>query len=167
MGKSMKAPVKVEEVNEIVEEPKKRTRTMTPEALEKLKIAREKALEARRSVKGVNQELVQIRSEIKKEKLGDRVNEIETYHKLKEKVENEVKANEIVNINKKLEDMYTKFDGFLQDRERRKQEKAQRKDEKKTKEIVKELPNEVARRMIEDEIRSHQLNEFRRRMFGI
>jgi hypothetical protein len=154
-----------EPINQNVE--KKRTRKMTPEMLEKLKVAREKALEMKRKAKGVNEELVQIRSELKKEKLGDRVNEVETYHKIKEKVESEVKANEIVNINKKLEDMYSKFDGFLQDREKRKVEKAQRKQEKQTKDIVRELPNELARRMIDEQLREHQIKAFRAKMFGL
>jgi hypothetical protein len=82
-------------------------------------------------------------------------------------VESEVKANEIVNINKKLEDMYSKFDGFLQDREKRKVEKAQRKQEKQTKDIVRELPNELARRMIDEQVREHQIKAFRAKMFGL
>lgn len=149
------------------EEPKKRTRKMTPEMLEKLRLAREKALEARKMSKGVNEELVQIRSEIKKEKLGDRVNEIETYKKLKERVDDEVKKNEIVLINKKLEDMYSRFDGFLQDREREKMEKEQRRNEKKAKEIVQELPMALSQKMLEEEIKRQELARFRKRHFGI
>jgi len=163
----MPKSIDIEQVEIENKEPVKRTRKMTPEALEKLRIAREKAIEARRKVKGVNEELVQIRSEIKKDKLGDRVNEIETYHKMKAKVEEEVKANEIVNINKKLEDMYSKFDGFLSDREKRKQEKSQRKQEKQAKDIVRELPNELARRMIDEQLKEHQIKQFRAKMFGI
>jgi hypothetical protein len=163
----MPKSIDMEQVEIENKEPVKRTRKMTPEALEKLRIAREKAIEARRKVKGVNEELVQIRSEIKKDKLGDRVNEIETYHKMKAKVEEEVKANEIVNINKKLEDMYSKFDGFLSDREKRKQEKSQRKQEKQAKDIVRELPNELARRMIDEQLKEHQIKQFRAKMFGI
>jgi hypothetical protein len=163
----MPKSIDIEQVEIENKEPVKRTRKMTPEALEKLRIAREKAIEARRKVKGVNEELVQIRSEIKKDKLGDRVNEIETYHKMKAKVEEEVKANEIVNINKKLEDMYSKFDGFLSDREKRKQEKSQRKQEKQAKDIVRELPNELARRMIDEQLKEHQIKQFRSKMFGL
>ena len=163
----MPKSIDIEQVEIENKEPVKRTRKMTPEALEKLRIAREKAIEARRKVKGVNEELVQIRSEIKKDKLGDRVNEIETYHKMKAKVEEEVKANEIVNINKKLEDMYSKFDGFLSYREKRKQEKSQRKQEKQAKDIVRELPNELARRMIDEQLKEHQIKQFRAKMFGI
>jgi hypothetical protein len=146
---------------------KKRTRKMTPEMLEKLKIAREKALEVKRKSKGINEELVQIRSELKKERFGDKVNEVETYHKMKEKLESEVKANEIVNINKRLEDMYSRFDGFLQDREKRKQEKSQRKQDKQAKDIVRELPNELARRMIDEQLKEHQIKQFRAKMFGL
>ena len=142
---------------------KKKGRTMTPEMLEKLKVARELALKAKREGKKINEEL----DKAKKETFSEKIDQVETYHKLKAKVEDEVKANEIVNINKKLEDMHTKFDVFLQDREVRKQEKAKRKDEKKTREIVRELPNEVAKRLIEEQIKEHQLSEFRKRVFGL
>jgi hypothetical protein len=39
------------------------------------------------------------------------------YKKLKSKVEEEVKQNEIVAINQRLNDIHSKFDGFLQDKE--------------------------------------------------
>jgi hypothetical protein len=141
----------VEQIAE-VKEPVKKTRTMTPEMLAKLAEARAKAVEARKKSRGVNDELVQIRSEIKKEKLGDKVNEVETYHKLKAKVEDEVKQKEIVAINQRLNDMHSKFDGFLQDRQQRKVEKAQRKQEKSGKELARALPAELAKKMIQQEL---------------
>jgi hypothetical protein len=60
----MPKSIDIEQVEIKNKEPAKRTRKMTPEALEKLRFARdsEKAIEARRKVKGVNEELVQIRS---------------------------------------------------------------------------------------------------------
>lgn len=147
------------------EEPK-RKRKMSPEALEQLRIAREKAIEARRKAGQVNHELLEIRKEIKKEKLGDRVDEVETYHKIKQRVEDEVKANEIVSINNKLNDMYSKFDTFLQDREKRKQEKAIRKQEKNARQIAQELPMAISKQMLEEELKKEELARFRKRVFG-
>ena len=147
----------------IQKEKKKKGRTMTPEMLEKLKVARELALKAKRQGKKIDEEL----DKAKKETFSEKIDQVETYHKLKAKVEDEVKSNEIVSINKKLEDMYSKFNGFLEDRDLRKQEKAKRKDDKKALEIVRELPNEMAKRLIEQQIKEHQLNDFRKRVFGL
>jgi hypothetical protein len=161
-----KVPVIIEEAKiqtpEPVE-PKKRTRLMTPEALEKLKKARELALKARKEGKQIEEEL----AVVKKETFGQKVDQIETYKKLKEKVNDEVSKNEIVSINKKLEDFNSRFDGFLQDRERRKVEKAQRKEEKKAREIVSELPRAISQKMLEEEVKRQELERFRRKMFGI
>ena len=161
-----KVPVIIEEAkiqtHEPVE-PKKRTRLMTPEALEKLKKARELALKARKEGKQIEEEL----AVVKKETFGQKVDQIETYKKLKEKVNDEVSKNEIVSINKKLEDFNSRFDGFLQDRERRKVEKAQRKEEKKAREIVSELPRAISQKMLEEEVKRQELERFRRKMFGI
>ena len=155
----------IEEEEQIVE--KRRTRRMTPEALDKLRLAREKAIEARKKSGQVNRELLEIRQEIKKEKLGDRVDEVETYHKLKQKVEDEVKANEIVHINKKLDDMYNRFNGFLEDREIRKREKALRKQDKTAKQIAHELPAVVSKQMLEQQLKEREMAIFRRNVFGI
>jgi hypothetical protein len=144
-------------------EPKKRTRKMTPELLEKLRLAREKAVEARKASGSVNKELVQIRSELKKENLGDRVNEVETYKKIKERVNEDIKNNEYVNINKKLEkldDMYNRFNGYLE-------EKAKRRQEKSSKEIAYELPKALQQKLLEEELRKQELAAFRKRMFGV
>jgi hypothetical protein len=154
-------PKKVQEaVIEEVEKPKK-GRTMTPEMLEKLKVARELALKAKKEGKKINEEL----DRAKKETFSEKIDQVETYKKLKSKVEEEVKQNEIVAINQRLNDIHSKFDGFLQDRERRKMEKAQHKEQKKTKDIVKELPSELARRMIQEQLREQQLADFRARYF--
>ncbi len=142
---------------------KKRTRKMSPIALEKLKIARQKALEVKRQSSQVNNELEKIRTEIKKEKLGDKVNEVETYKKIKERVDEDIKNNEYVNINKKLEkldEMYSKFNGYLEDKILRRQQK----DHKK---IVNELPMALSQRMLEEELRKQELSAFRKRMFGV
>jgi ATP-dependent Clp protease ATP-binding subunit ClpA len=163
MPKKVVEPV-IEEpiVEKVVDKPKKK-RTMTPEMLEKLKQARELALKAKKEGKKVNEEL----DRAKKETFSEKIDQVETYHKLKAKVEEEVKANEIVNINQRLNDIHSKFDSFLQDREQRKIEKAQRKEQKNTKEIARALPSELARKMIQDELREDQLRQFRARMFGI
>jgi hypothetical protein len=150
----------IAEVEKHVEKPKK-GRTMTPEMLEKLKVARELALKAKKEGKKINEEL----DKAKKETFSEKIDQVETYKKLKSKIQEEVKQNEIVAINQRLNDIHSKFDGFLQDRERRKQEKAQCKEEKKTKEIVKELPAELARRMIQEQLREKQLQDFRAQYF--
>ena len=142
---------------------KKRTRTMTPEMLEKLKVAREKAAQVRKQGGNVNRDLAKIRSELKRENLGEKVNEVETYKKIKERVDEDIKNNEYVNINKKLErldDMYNKFNGYLE-------EKAQRRQEKSSREMAYELPKALQQRMLEDELRKQELAAFRKRMFGV
>jgi hypothetical protein len=155
--------VKVQPVEQVQPVKAKRTRTMTPEALEKLQKARELALKARREGKQINEELQQA----KKESFSEKIDQVETYRKLKSKVEDEVKVNEIVSINKKLEEFNSRFDGFLQDREKRKQEKVQRKEEKKAREIVSELPRAISQKMLEEEVKRQELERFRRKMFGI
>ena len=149
MPKTVASKEVIEEtaVNKIVEKPKK-GRTMTPEMLEKLKLAREKALLAKRDGKKINDEL----EKAKKETFSEKIDQVETYHKLKAKVEDEVKQNEIVAINQRLNDMHSKFDGFLQDRQQRKVEKAQRKQEKSGKELARALPAELAKKMIQQEL---------------
>lgn len=163
MPKKFVEPV-VEEapIERIVEKPKKK-RTMTPEMLEKLQKARELALKAKKEGKKVNEEL----EKAKKETFSEKIDQVNTYHKLKAKVEEEVKANEIVAMNQRLNDIHNKFDTFLQDREQRKIEKAQRKQEKNNKELARALPAELARKMIQEQLRDEQLKEFRKQMFGI
>lgn len=163
MPKKLVQPIIEEEaMTKIPEKPKKK-RTMTPELLEKLKVARELALKAKKQGKQINEEL----DKAKKETFSEKIDQVETYHKLKAKVEDEVKQNEILSINRKLEDMHSRFNGFLEDRERRKIEKAQKKEEKKTKDIARALPAELARKMIQDELKEEQLRAFRYRTFGI
>ena len=157
-----KIPVAVEEVKSGPVKPK-RTRTMTAEALEKLKNARMLALKSRQEGKKINEELDQA----KKETFSDRIDQVETYRKLKTKVEDEVKLNEIVAINKKLEDFNSRFNCFLDDRDRRKLEKSQRKEEKKAREIVSELPRHISQKMLEEEVKRLEMAHFRKKMFGI
>ena len=147
----------------------KRTRTMTPDMIEKLRIAREKALEARRMAKAnnVDEELIKIRQEIKKEKIGDRVNEIETYKKIKEKVNEEVSKNEIVTMNQKLNDLHGKFEGYLQEKAVRRQQKTKAKEEMTAKEIVKELPLAISQKMLEEELKRQEMMRWRRKYFGV
>jgi 16S rRNA C1402 (ribose-2'-O) methylase RsmI len=140
----------------------KKTRKMTPEALEKLQKARVLALEARRNKAKIESEHKEI-----KETFGQKVDQISMYKKVKEQVDEDVKKNEIVVINKKLDEMYHKFDGFLQDREKRKQDKAQRKDQKKVSEIARELPPVISQKLLEEELRRQETARFRAKYFGI
>lgn len=141
---------------------KKKTRKMTPEALEKLQKARVLALEARRNKAKIESEHKEI-----KETFGQKVDQISMYKKVKEQVDEDVKKNEIVIINKKIDEMNHKFDGFLQDRERRKQEKSQRKDQKKASEIARELPPVISQKLLEEELRRQETARFRAKYFGI
>lgn len=167
MPRKISQPMIEEEPVRMVPEKPKKKRTMTPELLEKLKVARELALKAKKEGKQINQEL----DKAKKETFSEKIDQVETYRKLKDRVEDEVKQNEIVSINKRLSDMHSKFDGFLEERQRSKLEKAQRKEQKHTKEqtkdIARALPAEMARKMIQDELREEQLKTFRMRHFGI
>ncbi len=141
----------------------KRTRTMTPEALEKLKKARELAIKARKEGKVINEEL----AVAKKETFSDKIDQVESYHKLKARVDDEVKKNEIVAINKKMEDLYNKFDGYLQEKSQRRQFKDQRKQEKKANQIVRELPGVVSQQILEQEVKRLELDRWKKRMFGV
>lgn len=157
----------IEEVNipesvPVVEKPK-RTRKMTPEALEKLKKARELALKAKKEGKEINEQL----GLYKKETFSEKIDQVETYKKLKEKVDEEVKKNEIVAINKKMDELYSKFDGYLQEKVQRRQIKDERKQQKKAHEIVKELPNAVSQHILEQEVKKLELERWRKRMFGV
>ena len=141
----------------------KRTRKMTPELLEKLKKARELALLSKQKGKQINEEL----NQVKKETFMDKVDQIETYKKIKEKVSEEVSKNEIVSINKKMEDLYSKFDGYLQEKVQRRQLKAEQKQQKKANQIVKELPAAVSQHILEEELKKIELARWQKRLFGI
>lgn len=160
--KSVEPVIEEPPMERFVEKPKKK-RTMTPEMLEKLQKARELALKAKKEGKKINEELEQA----KKETFSEKIDQVNTYHKLKEKVNEEVQKNEIVAMNQRLNDIHSKFDSFLQDREQRKIEKAQRKQEKSSKELARALPAELARKMIQEQLREEQLRDFRKQMFGI
>ena len=92
---------------------------MTPEMLEKLKKARELALLAKKKGKEINNEL----EVAKKETFSNKIDQVETYRKLKDKVEDEVKRNEIVLINKKMDDLYGKINGYLEEKATRRKQK--------------------------------------------
>ena len=158
-------PAIIEQVQEVkwtIPEKQKRTRRMTPEALEKLKLAREKALQAKKNGKEIDEELQQA----KKESFSEKIDQVETYRKLKQRVEDEVKQNEIISINKKMEDLHNSFQGFLQDRQQHKAEKALRKEKKKVEEIAQALPLSISQKLLEEEIKRQELIKFRAKMFG-
>ena len=92
---------------------------------------------------------------------------METYRKLKDKVEDEVKRNEIVLINKKMDDLYGKINGYLEEKATRRKQKEELRQEKKAKEIVEELPAVLSKKLLEDEIKNYQINYWRRKHFGI
>lgn len=155
-----------EPIKTVQNEKPKKTRTMTPEMLEKLKHARELALKARREKPKIEEEHKQI-----KETFGQKLNEVETFKTLKQKAkqeaDEEVKKNEIVSINKRLEDLYGKFDGYLQEKAVRRQLKEQTRQEKKTSEIVRELPAAVSKNMLEQQLKDLEIQRWRQRYFGL
>jgi hypothetical protein len=129
---------------------------------EKLKHAREMALKAKKEGKQINDEHKEI-----KETFGQKVNDIETFKKIKEKVSEEVSKNEIVSINKKMEELYSKFDGYLQEKAQRRQIKAEQKQQKKASQIVKELPAVVSQHILDEELKKLELARWQKRLFGI
>jgi hypothetical protein len=166
MPKKTTSSVIEEDKTQVENEKPKRTRTMSAEALEKLKKARELAIKAKKEKAEIENKHKEI-----KETFGSKVNDIETFNTLKQKAkaeaDDEVKKNEIVMINQRLNDIHNKFDGFLQDRERSKIEKAKRKEEKKAKQIVSELPMALSQKLLEDEVKRQELERFREKYFGI
>ncbi len=66
-----------------------------------------------------------------------------------------------------MDDLYTKFDGYLQEKTQRRQIKEQRKDQKKANQIVKELPNAISQHILEGEVKKLELERWRKRMFGV
>lgn len=155
-----------EEQNIVVKQPepvKKRTRTMSAEALEKLKLARQKALEVKKVAKQINAE----HEKVRKQTYGEKVDEIETYKKIKERVDNELKQNEIVAINQRINDIHSKFNEFLADRQQRKIEKAQRKEQKRASEIARELPAAMSKQLLEQQLKEMELQRFKYNVFGV
>ena len=144
----------------------KKTRVMTEEMLEKLKKARELALKARKQKAEIDAQHKEI-----KETWGQKVDNVETFKKLKEKAKEEadveVKKHEIVNINKKLEDLYGRFDGYLQEKTVRRQQKEQAKQERKTSEIVNELPAAMSKKLLDERLKELEIERWRKRYFGL
>jgi hypothetical protein len=140
--------------NPVIEKPK-RTRKMTPEALEKLKHARELALRSRREGKAINEEL----NQAKKETFSEKIDQVETYKKIKGQIDNEVKS--------KIDNLYNRFEGYLEEKNQRRQMKDQRKEQKKAHQIVKELPNAISQHILENEVKKLELERWRKRMFGV
>ena len=157
----LKTEIETERIPEPEPEPIKTKRVLSEDALEKLKKARELALIARKKKAEIDAQHREI-----KETFGQKLNDVETFHKIKEKADEEVKKNEIVNINKKLEDIHTRFNSFLDDREKRKQEKAQRKQEKQAYQIAKELPMNLSKQMLQEELKKVELERMRKHIFG-
>ena len=131
--------------------------------LEKLKVARELALRAKKEGKKINEEL----QKAKKETFSEKIDQVETYHKLKAKVDEEVKKNEIVAINQRLNDLGSKFDCYLQEKSVWRQQKALAKDEMTAKEIARELQATITQKMLEEELKRQELLRWRKRYYGL
>jgi hypothetical protein len=105
MPKKVETPVLENQIVENVPviQPK-RTRKMTPELLEKLKHAREMALKAKKEGKQINDEHKEI-----KETFGQKVNDIETFKKIKEKRNVLIIMDEIQIASKYKQTIYKTF----------------------------------------------------------
>ena len=66
-----------------------------------------------------------------------------------------------------MEDLYSKFDGYLQEKVQRRQLKAEQKQQKKANQIVKELPAAVSQHILEEELKKIELARWQKRLFGI
>lgn len=140
---------------------KKERKKLTPEALEKLQSARVLALEKRRALKTVK--------DVKKEmdfKPDSKLDEIETYKRVKDKVDNELKTNEIVGINERMNKMMEQFNnidgklsGYIDERKMRKEAKQKQ-------QVINQLPNMVSKNMLEEELKRVELERFRKSVFG-
>ena len=159
-------PVRPLVADRLSNEKPKRTRVMTDEMLEKLKKARELAIKAKKEKAQIDSQHKEI-----KEKFGDKVNQVETFEKLKreakEKADEEVKKHEIVAINEKLEQLYGKFDNYLQEKTIRRQQKEQAKQQKKANQIVKELPAAVSKNMLEEQLKQLEIERWKRQYLGL
>lgn len=156
-----KVEAKVIEAVPVQQKPKK-TRTMTPEALERLKKARELAIEARKNKAKIESENKQI-----KETFGEKFNNIETFKKLKEQADEEVKKNEIVVMNKRLEDLTNNFSQFLEQRQRAKEEKAKMKEQKRAQQYAPQVASTIDKHQLEASLRALEIENYRKRYFGV
>lgn len=140
-------------------EKKKKTRKMTPETLEKLKRARELGNQKRKEIAEAKKKV----KEIKEYKIEEIKSEPERYEKIKEKVKQDLSVDKWSNIERTLENMnlrLNKFDDYVE-------EKRKHRAQKTTRETLRELPSVVSENLLKEQLRNYELEQFRKRVFGM
>ena len=102
-------------MDEVIEPQVKQRKKLSQENLDKLQNARIKALEKRRELKKANEELNIIKIKepsIASKKLTDTNNEIEVYKNIKNRIDNELKTNELSYLKNNMENMISKFNNI-------------------------------------------------------
>ena len=102
----------MDEVIEIEPQVKQRKK-LSDESLNKLKKAREMAVEKKKLLKSTNEELNNIKKkENLTKKISDNDAEIEVYKNVKNRVEQELKTNELTYLKNNMENMISKFNNI-------------------------------------------------------
>ena len=157
-------------MDEVIEiEPQiKQRKKLSEESLNKLKNAREKAIEKRRELKSTNEELNNIKKkENLTKKISDNDAEIEVYKNVKNMVEQELKTNELSYLKNNMENMISKFNNIETNLNSYIQERREKKEVKQKKQLVNELPNSISKNILNDELKRIELSRFRKEMFGL
>ena len=147
----------------------KQRKKLSKEALDKLQNARVQALEKRRAIKKTNEELGLIKQKepsIGSKKLTDANNEIEVYKKIKERVDNELKTNELTNIKNGMVSMMDKFNNIDTNLSSYIQERKLKSDAKQKRQVLNELPSSISKNILNEELKKMELDRFRKAMFG-
>ena len=147
----------------------KQRKKLSKEALDKLQNARVQALEKRRAIKKSNEELALIKKtepSIGSKKLTDANNEIEVYKKIKERVDNELKTNELTNIKNGMVSMMDKFNNIDTNLSSYIQERKLKSDAKQKRQVLNELPSSISKNILNEELKKMELDRFHKAMFG-
>ena len=157
-------------MDEVIEPQVKQRKKLSQENLDKLQNARIKALEKRRELKKANEELNIIKIKepsIASKKLTDTNNEIEVYKNIKNRIDNELKTNELSYLKNNMENMISKFNNIETNLNSYIEERRIKKEVKQKKQLVNEFPNSISRNILNDELNKIELARFRKEMFGL
>ena len=157
-------------MDEVIEPQVKQRKKLSQENLDKLQNARIKALEKRRELKKANEELNIIKIKepsIASKKLTDTNNEIEVYKNIKNRIDNELKTNELSYLKNNMENMISKFNNIETNLNSYIEERRIKKEVKQKKKLVNELPNSISKNILNDELKRIELARFRKEMFGL
>ena len=157
----------MDEVLEIEPQIKQRKK-LSEESLNKLKKAREMAIEKKKLLKSTNEELNNIKKkENLTKKITDNDAEIEVYKNVKNRVEQELKTNELSYLKNNMENMINKFNNIETNLNSYIQERREKKEVKNKRQLVNELPNNISKNILNDELKRIELSKFRKEVFGL